>query len=267
MMKKTIPIDAKSLKKTQQRVAKTILSDDHWHHDLTQNMMSRLDIIRIQPAHVLCFGWHTEHVMQALQNRYPNAVIQQAHDFQDVTQYEKNSVQLIIALFPLQITLTSDNVLKALHHILSEEGLLLFVDLGPDTLIELRESFSAVDDHPHVRTFTDMHDVGDWIRALHFSDPVMDRETITLAYDELYLLFQDLKEVGAINIDVERSRGLMGTTKWKAMLSHYAQCKTEDYFPVTLELIYGHGWKVPVTEDPFESGEVVISVDDILRRK
>lgn len=266
MMKKITHIDSTALGKMQQRSANATLLEDHWYHDLTQRMVLRLDIMRIQPDRILCFGWQTQHVMQELQNRYPNAVIHQAHTMHDLMRYEKDSMQMIIALFPLQITLPTDHILKSLRHLLLDEGLLLFIDLGPDTLFELRDSFSVVDDYPHVRTFTDMHDVGDWIRALHFSDPVMDRETLTIAYDELDYLFQDLQEISATNIDSDRLRGLMGKTKWQAMLSHYATYRTEDYFPVTVELIHGHGWKVPVPVDPFASGEIVISVDAIQRK-
>ena len=142
----------------------------------------------------------------------------------------------------------------------------MFTSLGPDTLIELRQSFLPVDHHHHVHPFTDMHDIGDWMKQLHFSDPVVDREEIILAYDSINLIFDDLKELGATNVHQFRQRGLLSKNKWKLMLLNYGQYNTEDYFPVTLEIIYGHGWKVEKNENLEMQNEVFISVDDIKRK-
>ena len=47
------------------------------------------------------------------------------------------------------------------HELLRPGGLVAFSAFGPDTLCELRESWSRIDSRPHVHRFPDMHDLGD----------------------------------------------------------------------------------------------------------
>ena len=54
------------------------------------------------------------------------------------------------------------------HRVLEPEGLLMFSTYGPDTLKELRAACAAVDAHPRVHAFVDMHDLGDMLIAAGF---------------------------------------------------------------------------------------------------
>ena len=266
-MKNTAHIDQKALSKRQQSVVHSPLPIDHVYHEIVGQLLSRLNLIRIQPEAILNVGWHLQHAAAQLQQRYPAATIKNVHDRAAIERCEDESVDLIIAHFALLAEPEPLYLLREFSRVLSQEGLLLFTSLGPDTFWELRESFLAVDRHVHVHPFTDMHDVGDWIRALQFDDPVMDREVITLAYEDLDLFFDDLKSAGVTNAHQARSRGLMSKNKWYAMLSQYAQFKTDDYFPATIEVVYGHGWKVKLAEDNNGlQGEIAISVDQIKRK-
>lgn len=263
-MKYTADIDQKAILKLQQRVERCPLPDDHIYHEIMDRLLARLELIRINPVTILNVGWHPERAAAQLQNHYPTAKITNIPDFSAIKRCESESFDLVIAHFSLLTESEPLYLLREFSRVLSFEGLLLFTSLGPDTFLELRHSFSSVDHQVHVHPFIDMHDVGDWIRALHFDNPVMDREVITLAYDELDLFFEDLKTVGATNVHPARARGLMSRNKWRDMLSHYAKFKTDDYFPATLEVVYGHGWKIKSTEDDSQQGqEIAISIDKI----
>ncbi len=93
---------------------------------------------------------------------------------------------------------------------LAPEGLILFSTFGPDTLKELRHAFSAIDRHPHVSRFVDMHDLGDMLMHAGFSDPVMEMEMITLTYASVEAVARDLKAIGATNAMPGRRAGLIG---------------------------------------------------------
>ena len=258
-------LDSNAIVKLQERISRDVLPVDHLYHALCDRLLSRLDVIRMNPTTILNMSWHTQHSEMQLKKRYPNATIMNVQHFSDLNLLTDLSFDLVISHFSLLHENESILLLHAFSRLLRDEGLLLLSSLGPDSFLELRDSFSVVDHHRHVHSFLDMHQVGDWMKELHFSDPVMDREDITLAYDDVNLFFDDLKKCGAVNVMQLRQRGLLSKNKWKKMLLHYEQFKKDNYFPVTLEMIYGHGWKVSIKNDVDSIDEIMISVDSIKR--
>lgn len=266
-MKYTPFIDKKTIFRLQKRVARIALPDDHVYHEIIDRLLERLDIIRIEPQMILLVGWQMMYAAEKLKQRYSSAKIIIASDLNAIYPFDNNTFDLVISHGALLREREPLHLLREMYRVLRDEGLLLFTSLGPDTLYELNNSFLKVDQFFHVHPFTDMHDVGDWMRSLHFADPVMDREEITIAYDDLNLLFEDLKIAGATNAHEARQRGLFTPHQWRMMLHAYEQFKIDDYFPATLEVIYGHGWKVKLSDVVNESkNEVMISIDSIKRK-
>jgi malonyl-CoA O-methyltransferase len=107
----------------------------------------------------------------------------------------------------------------------------------------LRRAFDGVDGHNHLNRFADMHDVGDMLMQAGFADPVMEMEYITLTYDDLRGLLNDLKAIGAHNATAGRGRGLMGKQAWARLLGNYEQLRRDGKLPATYEVVYGHAWK------------------------
>lgn|SRR3990167_10517846 len=227
----------------------TKFPENHAYYEIVNNLLARLDYIRIQPETILIVGFEMECVVKKLQERYPSAQIKNIIDLKLLDQLENNSHDFIFSHFSLLNAREPLYLVQQFWRILREEGLLLLTSLGPDSFFELRESSSDF----LATNFVDMHHVGDWLRQLHFSDPVVDREEIIIAYDNTDLLLEDLKIINSID-----------KNKWQAILPHYEKYKTENYFPVTLEIIYGHGWKIKIPENDDESfDEVFIRVDSI----
>ena len=121
--------------------------------------------------------------------------------------------------------------LQEFQRVLAPEGLLMFSTLGPDTLKELRAA--AGDERVH--RFADMHDLGDWLVAAGFAAPVMDMETLTLAYRDAPALLADLRASGQTNARADRARGLAG----KRLHATLAPAGSRASF----EVLYGPAWK------------------------
>lgn len=239
------------------------LPSNHFYHDLMNGLMDRLDYIRIQPACVLNYGLHVAHSHAQLSKRYPDAAIIDVNSLSALKKMPNESVDLVFAHFPLLLEDPLE-ILGQFARLLRENGLLMFTSLGPDTLYELRESFSVVDMASSIGEFVDMHHIGDWLKASHFADPVVDREMFTIAYDDLPQLFVDLKQLRLFHY-YQSSQGLVSKERWQKMQLHYEGLKSDGYYPSTLELIFGHGWKVK--RDSFgEQGEFVVSLDQIRRK-
>src|SRR3569623_1294139 len=153
-----------------------------------------------------------------------------------------NSMDLVWSSLAIQWAHDLEATFKGFHQVLAPGGLLIFATFGPDTLKELREAFTAIDDAPHVNRFIDLHDIGDMLIHAGFSSPVMEMEMLTLTYADLKSLMQDLKGIGAHNAALARRRGLLGKTAWSRLEQAYEMQRRDGRLPATFEVIYGHAW-------------------------
>ena len=146
---------------------------------------------------------------------------------------------------------------------LKVDGFLMFSCLGPDTVREIRELYTALGWPPAGHELTDMHDWGDMLVQAGFAEPVMDMERITLTYETPARLLQELRELGR-NFHPGRFPALRGRA-WKASLEqaigkHLGKGE-EGRLTLTFEVIYGHALKAApkVRVNPLSS----VSVEDM----
>lgn len=163
---------------------------------------------------------------------------------------QKASVDLIFSSLMLQWCNALDVVFAEATRVLRPGGLLLFSTLGPDTLMELRESWGAVDQAVHVNAFIDMHDIGDALVRAGFRDPVMEVERFTLTYSDAFGLMRDLKLLGAQNANLGRRRTLTGKDRMRQMAGAYDLRRQGGLLPATYEVVYGHAWGGGPRRDP-----------------
>ena len=148
-----------------------------------------------------------------------------------------NSLDLVWSNLMLHWLADPLPALRELQRTMTVGGLLTFSMLGPDTLKEIRRAFAACGIAPSLRTFHDMHDIGDMLVAAGFADPVMDMETITLTYRSPRGLLRDQRHLGVRN-------GLLGDLPWRQWRQVLvAWQRVEGALPATFEIVYGHAWK------------------------
>ncbi len=238
--------------------------------EVATRLLERLELIRLQPASLLDAGAGSGELTNALGRRYPRARIVALDIAPAMLRAARtraprlarwrgrrqficadaerlpladNSVDMIVSNLMLQWCDDLDAALTGFRRALRPGGLLLFTTFGPDTLKELRASWSDIDGHSHVNAFVDMHDIGDALMRLGFSEPVMDREDITLTYTDARAVMRDLKQVGAHNITGGRPRGLTGRGRFARVMQAYEGFRRDGRLPATWEVIYGHCWK------------------------
>ena len=236
-----------------------------------EEMLSRLDLIKIAPKAILDAGCGTGHGSFALQKRFKHAQVLSldlALSMLQKTEAQRpilhkifgktalvcgdieslpladTSIDLVWSNLALQWCNDLDAAFNEAMRVLKPNGLLIFSTFGPDTLKELRVSTS--NGKTHVSRFIDMHDIGDALTRIGFNAPVLDVERYTLTYDDAKSAMKDLKAIGAHNATYGRNKGLTG----KGFLSHlstqYEQFRVDGKLPATFEVIYGHAWK-PIT--------------------
>lgn len=172
---------------------------------------------------------------------------------------ELNSVDLVWSNLALHWHPQPDHVFAEWRRILRVDGLLMFSCFGPDTFKEIRAAFAQADQMPHALPFVDMHDFGDMLVNAGFSTPVMDMEIITVTYETVDKLLDDVRAWGG-NPLTNRRRGLMGRRAWGRMREVLESMRHDDgKIPLTFEIIYGHAFRpVPKTTS---SGETIVRFD------
>jgi malonyl-CoA O-methyltransferase len=251
-------------------------------NEVGSRLVERLDFIRMQPRQILDLGAGTGVFSAVLGKRYRKAgvialdiapaMLQQARarggwwrrprcvcGDAEALPFSDASFDFIFSNLMLQWCTDLPATLRELHRVLAPGGLLMFTTLGPDTLHELRASWSAVDGYTHVNPFIDMHDVGDALLQARWAEPVMDAERITVTYRELATLMLDLKHIGAHNVTRGRARGLTGKRRFQAFTTAYEQFRRDGVLPSTYEVIYGHAWS------PQQASAAVVPLPQIPR--
>ena len=232
-------------------------------------MLSRLDLVKLSPKIILDAGCGTGLGSRMLQQRFGGATIvsldmaiNMLHKTRTNQPFLKrmfsqpsllcadiealplveNSVGLIWSNLALQWCNDLDAAFGAWFNSLQPEGLLMFSTFGPDTLKELRIASSA-DANTHVSRFIDMHDIGDALVRAGFNAPVLDVERYTLTYDDVKAVMKDLKSIGAHNATQGRQRGLAGKGFLQNLTQQYEQFRVGGKLPATFEVVFGHAWK------------------------
>ena len=226
--------------------------------EVALRLSEKLNVIAINPEVVIDLGAGTGLLTSKLSQRLPHAQLVCVDFAQHSLQ--SNPAQLKVCADAYQLPFANKSVdfiasnlmmqwcsdLKALfdecHRVMKPGGLMLFSTFGPDTLKELKRSWSVVDSDPHVNTFIDMHDIGDQMLQSGFNSPIMEMEKLTLTYDKVIDLMRDLKGIGAQTVH-NRSKSLTGKAKFKQMIEMYESYRDEGKLPATYEVIYGHAWK------------------------
>ena len=240
-------------------------------------MLSRLDLVKLEPATILDAGCGTGMASLALQKKYPKAqvisldfalpMLQKTrkvcastgfvNQVKNLFSSEKHSllcadiesiplatasVNLAWSNLAIQWCNDLDAALQDFHRVLKPEGLLMFSTFGPDTLKELRVA-TAQENSTSISRFIDMHDIGDALVRAGFSAPVLDVERFTLTYDDVKSVMRDLKSIGAHNATDGRARGLLGRGFLQKIEASYEQFRRDGKLPATFEVVYGHAWR------------------------
>jgi len=260
-------LETKDVSESFSKAAKNYESSAFLQKEVASRLLERLELMNIKPAHVLDAGCGTGYCSRALKKKYKKSniigvdiapgMIEQAKlknglfnkiDYQcaDINKlpFANNYFDLVFSNLTVQWVMEPKIAFLELNRVLKPGGILIFSSMGEDTLTELKQSWASVDSEIHVNHFFDMKQVGDQVFASNFENTVMDRDIITMTYKTMVGLMKDLKAIGANNLNSERSKGLMGKSKFNQLKTAYEKFRWQDgQLPATYDVIYGHAWK------------------------
>ena len=256
---------------------------------VSDRLLSRLDLLTLKPARVLDLGCRSGYQLDALAQRYPDALIVGADPAPgqpaelptnwprwmrrkqispssriacdpQCLPFADASFDLVISNLLLPWCESPHRVFEEAARVLATGGAFMFTSAGPDTLMEYRRAWASIDSHLHSFGLIDMHDLGDTMMASGFAAPVLDRDNLIVDYPDVEALQAELRHLGAANIAVGRRPGLM--TRQVAEKLRQATSSAAR-FAVTLELVQGHGWKGELKSVRNQTGDITVSVDSL----
>ena len=295
MSQSFLPINAQHVR--QQFNRRAPLDDAQFlYGEISNRMLHRLGYIRVKPGKLLDAGCGAGHAIEPLRVHYPEmeytgldaspALLKVARKrFQSkpgLWQRLRNKPMLPVEFIEADMAATPlppesqdlvwsnmalhwhpapHDVLTEWRRILKPGALVMFSSLGPGSFAELRTAVQQAGLETATPPYVDMHDFGDMLVQLGFSDPVMDQEIITLTYRSAEKLLEDVRLLGG-NPNPERRPGLPGRA-WRQRLldALEAQRGMDGVIKLSLEVAYGHAWRGNTIRGPF--GETRISIASI----
>lgn len=229
--------------------------------ELASRVISRLDYIKLTPKRILDCGSGLGFDRELLVQKYPESLLIELDCALEILRPQLSpkpkwslwrkapSWQFVcgdayhLPLATASIDFFYSNLLlpyisdipafvREMRRVLALGGAFCFAGLGVDSLKELRAlGLSSY-------RFPDMHDIGDMLVDAGFSNPVVDTEYITLDYDDLQTLLQDIRLLGCGAANDSSLRRNIIREQFSELA---AQFKNKS--KLTLEVFVAHGWK------------------------
>ena len=151
-----------------------------------------------------------------------------------------NSVDLIFSNLAFQWCEQLPKLAAEIARVLKPGGTLAFTSLGSKTLDELKQSWAEVDDYVHVNHFMDAQN---WHQAFSQAGLCFNHFEVDdpqLEYRDLRHLTDELKGIGAHNLNSGQNRGLTSPEQVRALMQAYEKYRNGNgQLPATWEVIYG----------------------------
>ena len=225
-----------------------------------EQLLTQLDVWPGAPANVLDLGCGTGYFAPLLQARYPQARYLGLDIAPGMVQYARSrcaadsdwlvadaeslplaceSVDLIFSSLAVQWCYRPEHLLSELARVLRPGGLCVFSSLGPQTLHELRSAWAAVDSHQHVNTFLPASRLLDAAACVPGAQLTLQSQAFAMEYQRVRDLLDELKTLGAHNMNRSRPAGLTSRRALQGMLEAYELRRANGLLPATYDVIFG----------------------------
>ncbi|RJF87969.1 methyltransferase domain-containing protein [Oleomonas cavernae] len=164
--------------------------------------------------------------------------------------FADQSFDLVLSAGSLHWVNDLPGTLIQIRDVLKPDGLFMASLIGGGTLIELRQAFLAAEARVegaaslHVSPFVDLRDAAGLMQRAGFAMPVVDLETITVTYADVFALMRDLKGMGEANALAARRRKPLRRETLLALAEEYQArfALADGRIPATFEIVTLTGW-------------------------
>ena len=252
-----MPLEYQSILNSFNKVAKNYQENAVLQKEVLYRMSERLQLESFSSvSHVLDLacgtGWACDYLLpmfnetevfaldfsEQMLNQVPeNPRVHKVHNDMHSLPFDDRYFDVVFSNMSLHWSNEPD-VFKESLRVLKPGGLLLMSCLGETSLFELKESCQSVNQKPRVHGFPALHSLGDELVKAGFHDVVVNAEVITLTYETLKALMQDIKRSGGQNAFDNREKGLMTKQELIKLESAYEEYRDQGRLPASYEVVY-----------------------------
>lgn len=192
---------------------------------------------------------------------------------EELLPFAPESLDLVIGSLSLHWVNDLPGAFAQIRRALRPDGLFLAAMLGGQTLTELREVLMDAElavtggVSPRVSPMADLRDAAGLLQRAGFALPVADRDTLTVAYSDMFALLRDLRGMGETNAVRARRPGPLPRAVLAEAAALYAKrhAMRDGRVRASFEVLYLSGWAPSATQQkPLRPGEARNSLADAL---
>ncbi len=193
---------------------------------------------------------------------------------EEAPPFAPGSFDLIVSGMALQWVNDLPGVLAQARRILAPDGLFLACLVGGASLVELRSALAQAEVEiaggasPRVSPFVDVRDMGALLQRAGFALPVADVDSVTLRYDSMFALMDELRAMGAANVLAKRARKPLR----RDIIARAAQIYAERFSDAdgrvraTFDIVWASGWAPHESQQkPAQRGSATMSLEDAMK--
>ena len=193
---------------------------------------------------------------------------------EEALPFQSNVFDLVLSALNLHSTNDLPGTLVQIKNCLKDDGLFIGAMLGGETLHELRHIMTQVEieqtggQSPRVAPFADLPQMGALMQRAGFNLPVIDSEKITVSYDNVFKLMQDLRLMGESNSINQRRKKFTPRRFFERVNQLYAEkfSEKDGRITATFEVIFLLGWKPHDSQQkPLRPGSAQNRLSDALK--
>lgn len=254
-------IDKQRVAESFSRAASSYDSVAELQRSVGESLFDSLPDADFSACQVMDLGCGTGYFSPFLRERYPTADLLNLDLALGMLQYAKqnrpvkgaqwlcadaeqlpladNTVSLIFSSLAIQWCENLPQLFAEIARVLKPGGHFCFATLGPQTLLELRNAWQQVDSFVHVNEFQPVSEIRASIPA-ELELKQLNEEFRVLRYNQLRELTDELKGIGAHNMNAGQQTGLTGREHIRRFRQAYeAQRTSEGFLPATYQVCYG----------------------------
>ncbi|MGM0422510.1 MAG: methyltransferase domain-containing protein [Pseudomonadota bacterium] len=254
--------DRKRITQNRNRAAEAFENYDFLYREVAERLLDRLLDINRHFEKILVIGAQAGLITEILRGypSYAKAEIitldlsaKMAPDVvadEEALPLGRHSVDCVISNLNLHFANDLPGCLAQIGYALKPDGLFMASILGPQSLSEFRtalmqaelELFEGAGNR--IAPFVDIVDATALMQRAQFALPVVDQDSITVSYPDVFKLMRDLRGMGVASPLVERSQARVSRGLFEHADAIYkaGHGEEEGRIPVVFEILYLTGW-------------------------
>lgn len=194
---------------------------------------------------------------------------------EEALPFAEGTFDLVLSSLALHWVNDLPGTLVQIRRALKPDGLFLAALFGGETLKELRGALTEADlatsggASPRVSPFAQVRDLGQLLQRAGFALPVVDTDTVTVAYADPARLLADLRGMGEANATAARRKSFSRRALFAAALDRYPRADAlEGRVPATFQIVTLTAWAPHESQPkPLHPGSAKASLAAALKDK